>query len=153
MVPDANQLDDPLTRDGEPAGGTEPSCPPLPILLRVPWFPPEPDAPAVPVGETDEPRTTQPRFYPLVVQKSAPADRAPTEPRWGWRKWAGILAILVLATGMGLAVHWPFRQEPEAERGPPDSACPTEDRDCVPSAARPVRFALDIVPLDPGENP
>jgi hypothetical protein len=145
---------------GSPEAGAETvgAPAPLPILLRVPWLPPEAPA-AVPPAPPEAP----PRYYPLVVQResAAPAEPPPLRRR-PWRRWVAAIALgITLAGG---ASWWAWRQpageslsagggDPDegVERLPPLQPTGVSDRPAPSRCA--ARLAPEIIPLDAGETP
>jgi hypothetical protein len=128
---------------------------PLPILLRVPWLPPE-DPPVVAVAP--------PRHYPLVV-KNVPAS-APPEPRLHRRRrWGWLAAAIILKTVLAAAVGWWAWQRPAGEYLVPAESDPEAGIEILPplqpaglpegpaAPAGGARLAPEIIPLDAGETP
>src|SRR5262245_27336289 len=72
---------------------------PLPILLRVPWFPPEPVPPPVLID-------AEYRRLPVVVRPVPLAVRPPRLPPWFRRLRWEFVVYAVLAIGLGAGVGW-----------------------------------------------
>jgi hypothetical protein len=128
--------------------------PPLPILLRVPWFPSEAPATASVPAERSESAPAERQYCPLVIRPVAfPAKKL--DPR-GWRRRPGVIlvALMLVAFIMGVYRHW--KADSETAAATATSFSPADpDRASAPrrSKPRPVELSPEIVPLDTGGEP
>jgi hypothetical protein len=129
---------------------------PLPILLRVPWFPPDPAATSPEVQVAAEPA---PRSFPLVVRSHVRASNSPL-PGAGTarrKRWIVVLLLVAGLIGMAMAWHgWPgdfggrsgsagSMSEANLEKSPKLGGGTTSPRAAY--------LCPEIIPLDSGETP
>jgi hypothetical protein len=118
---------------------------PLPILLRVPWFPA--DLPATRIAPKLEViDASGPSLFPVIVQ---PPFRAPATARPA-RRQRRVLALLLLAGLLTVTFAWfgwarPWTEDRDGSQllAPRTSRAPTRTAYLLPV----------ILPLDPGETP
>lgn len=170
MQPDEKQIDQVMS---EPAGDNpEINSLPLPILLRIPWFPQDATAPPLSGTAPAEVMPAAEVLEAVPVAHSLPRPAAPKAGRFRQRVApvaAGCLSALIAAAvldgfwgpkpgGAGphpvteLEAVSPFPSisaDPEPSLAPPLDPAPSLD---VANAVR-VSLLPEIIPLDPGEEP
>ncbi len=168
MQPEESQVD---PERGSPAvEGPDNLSVPLPILLRVPWFPPEPPASVAAASEDAGPSPEVPLISPAVP---VVAWKEPESPRRRWPVLAALAGCLsAIAIGAAVDELWWSRPavRPQIRRAAARSqaAAPAAEIEpllAIPSASRPaappeeatpvraVSLAPDIIPIESGEEP
>jgi hypothetical protein len=174
MQPEENQVD---PDRGSPAAGVPDNASvPLPILLRVPWFPPETPAPSVTASEDAVPPLEVPEVPLISPAVPAAAWREPEPRRRRWPVLAALAGCLsAIAIGAVVDELWSSRPavRPQVRRAaarsqtPAPVAAPASEIEpllAIPSAPRPeptpaeaapvrVSLAPDIIPIESGEEP
>jgi hypothetical protein len=131
---------------------------PLPILLRVPWFPPDPE-PAVVLPEVQVVESSASRPFPLVVHRNVQTARSPMPaPRSARRKsWLLILLLVAGLIGTALSWHrWPRRLGEDSQSTSTRDKAVSENSPNLGVESTPHRAAYlcpEIIPLDSGETP
>lgn len=160
------------------AGSADSPAVPLPIVLRVPWFPPDSPVPSAAVASEDgEPALEIPEVPLSNPEVPTVAWREPEAPRRRWPVLAALAGCLcAIAIGAVVDELWwsrpavrppvpraAARSQPAAPAAAPASEI--EPLPAVPSVARPealpedaapvqaVTLAPDIIPIESGEEP
>lgn len=177
MRPEESHVD---PEQGSPATGS-PDSPsvPLPIVLRVPWFPQETPAPSVAALPQDAAPPLEPMaLTSTTASASTPAWREPSSPRRRWPVVAALAGCLcAIAVGAVVDEFWWSRPDvvrPQVRRAStikkhtaPSTPAPAAEIEPLlanPSAhrtetvsvsapVRPVTLAPEIIPIESGEEP
>ena len=172
MQPDESQAEP--ERGNAAAGNADNPSVPLPILLRVPWFPPETPAPSVTASEAAVPPLEVPEVPLISPAVPAAAWREPEPRRRRWPVLA-VLAGCLSAIAMGAVADELWWSRPAvrpqvrraAARSQTPAAAPASEIEpllAIPSAPRPepapaeatpvrVSLAPDIIPIESGDEP
>jgi hypothetical protein len=155
--------DKPLPQDfgdpGEDPRNANDGPPPLPILLRIPWFPPAAPPPVV-SAEVCVASAADARPYPLVIQRDYRA--VPVPPSQSGRRKGWILALVLLAAFVGGIIGWQVWPDESGEESPPAVTSDATNPDGAPAAEVPAQpgappraahLSPEIIPIDPGESP
>ncbi len=169
MQPEENQAD---PEQGKPAeGGPDNLSLPLPIVLRVPWFPQEPSVSAV---VPPSPDAVPPEQASERLPTDSPVWCEPELPRRRWPVLAALAGCLcAVAVGAVVDEFWWSRSDadrpqvrralnhrttsptaaPTAEIEPLLAAPSTPRPETSSASVRPVTLSPEIIPIESGDEP
>jgi hypothetical protein len=127
---------------------------PLPVLLRIPWFPAE-SPPATVSAEVVAVEEAEPRSFPLVIQHTI---RRPG-PSHSQRPRSLLLVLALLGAFVGAMAAWYIGPLENGDGSAPEAVSDVPDwQDPTPAepSSRPhpaASLAPEIIPIDSGDVP